>query len=262
MSQRLATTSLSEYFILSPGGQPVLRFYSQIKALLIDLVGPKAAGIVAEPVINDVSQEIDWYAPAGAASKYIDLPVEKKNLIDNKIAQLHKSISSTAEKLKGQDQAAVRSATFILQALKIPNLPSIYVVNDEPILINWGMLPTGAEADPEVLRRIADASQARKEALEQRHNQHNQNVDSNIASGNSLANDLTPLLSKIILTFILLVMLVLIADMLLKNCAIGLPRFISGDQALILLDLCESTTNRLESFQDMTDDIYENQATQ
>ena len=240
----------------------MLRFYSQIKALLLDLVGPKAAGIVAEPVINDVSQEIDWYAPAGAASKYIDLPVEKKNVIDNKIAQLHKSISSTAEKLKGQDQAAVRSATFILQALKILNLPSIYVVNDEPILINWGMLPTGAEADPKVLRRIADASQARKEALEQRHNQHNQNVDSNIASGNSLANDLTPLLSKIILTFMLLVMLVLIANMLLKNCAIGLPRFISGDQALILLDLCESTTNRLESFQDMTDDIYENQATQ
>ena len=259
MSQRLATTSLSEYFMLSPGGQPVLRFHSQIKALLLDSVGPKAAGILAEPVISDASQEIDWYAPAGAASKYIDLPVEKKNVIDNKIAQLHKSISSAAEKLKGQDQAAVRSATFILQALKIPNLSSIYVVNDEPILINWGMLPTGAEVDPEVLRRIADASQARKEALEQR---HNQNVDGDIASENSLVNDLTPLLSKIILTFVLLIMLVLIADMLLKNCAIGLPRFISGDQAFVLLDLCESTTNKLESFQDMTDDIYENQATQ
>lgn len=88
------------------------------------------------------------------------------------------------------------------------------------------------------------------------------NVDGDIPSGNSLANNLAPLLSKIILTFVLLIMLVLIADMLLKNCAIGLPRFISGDQAFILLDLCESTTNRLESFQDMTDDIYENQATQ
>ena len=237
----------------------MLRFHSQIRALLLESVGPKAAGMLAEPVISDTSQEIDWYAPAGVASKYIDLPVEKKNAIDNKIAQLHKSISSTAEKLKGQDKAAVRSATFILQALKIPNLPSIYVVNNEPILINWGMLPTGAEADPEVLRRIADASQARKEALEQK---HNQNVDGDIASGNSLVNDLTPLLSKIILTFVLLIMLVLIADMLLKNCAIGLPRFISGDQAFILLDLCESTTNRLESFQDMTDEIYENQATQ
>ena len=248
--------------MLSPGGQPVLRFHSQIKALLLESVGPKAAGMLAEPVISDTSQEIDWYAPAGVASKYIDLPVEKKNMIDSKIAQLHKSISSTAEKLKGQDQAAVRSATFILQALKIPNLPSIYLVNDEPILINWGMLPTGAEADPEVLRRIADASQARKEDLEQRHNQHNQNMNGDIASGNSLANDLTPLLSKIVLTFVLLIMLVLISDMLLKNCAIGLPRFISGDQAFILLDLCQSATNRLESFQDMTDEIYENQATQ
>lgn len=240
----------------------MLRFHSQIKALLLESVGPKAAGMLAEPVISDTSQEIDWYAPAGVASKYIDLPVEKKNMIDSKIAQLHKSISSTAEKLKGQDQAAVRSATFILQALKIPNLPSIYLVNDEPILINWGMLPTGAEADPEVLRRIADASQARKEDLEQRHNQHNQNMNGDIASGNSLANDLTPLLSKIVLTFVLLIMLVLISDMLLKNCAIGLPRFISGDQAFILLDLCQSATNRLESFQDMTDEIYENQATQ
>ena len=109
------------------------------------------------------------------------------------------------------------------------------------------MVSTGAKADPEVLRRIADASQARKEALEQK---HNQNVDSDIASGNSLANDLAPLLSKIILIFLLLIMLVLIANMLLKNCAIGLPGFISGDQTFILLDLCESTTNRLESFQE------------
>ena len=153
-------------------------------------------------------------------------------MINNKIAQLYKSISSTTEKLKGQDQTAVRSATFILQALKIPNLPSIYVVNNEPILINWGMLPTGAEADPEVLRRIADASQARKEVREQK---HNQNVDSDIENENGLTSDLAPLLSKIILTFVLLIMLVLIANMLLKNCAIGLPRFISGDQAFILL---------------------------
>ena len=237
----------------------MLRFHSQIKALLLESVGPKAAGILAEPMISDASQEIDWYAPAGAASKYIDLPVEKKNVIDNKIAQLHKSISSTAEKLKGQDQAAVRSATFILQALKIPNLSSIYVVNDEPILINWGMLPTGAEADPEVLRRIADASQASKEVREQK---HNQNVHSDIENENGLTSDLAPLLSKIILIFLLLIMLVIIADMLLKNCAIGLPGFISGDQAFILLDLCESTTNRLEGFQDMTDEIYENQTTQ
>ena len=75
-------------------------------------------------------------------------------------------------------------------------------------------MSTGAKADPEVLHRIADASQARKEALEQK---HNQNVDSDIASGNSLANDLAPLLSKIILIFLLLIMLVLIANMLLKN---------------------------------------------
>ena len=94
------------------------------------------------------------------------------------------------------------------------------------------MLPTGAEADPEVLRRIADASQARKEVREQK---HNQNVDSDIENENGLTSDLAPLLSKIILTFVLLIMLVLIANMLLKNCAIGLPRFISGDQAFILL---------------------------
>ena len=108
-----------------------------------------------------------------------------------------------------------------------------------------GHVADRAEADPEVLRRIADASQARKKALEQK---HNQNVDGDIASGNSLANDLTPLLSKIILTFLLLIMLMLIANMLLKNCAMGLPRLISGYQAFILLNLCESKTNRLESF--------------
>ena len=94
MTQRLATTSLSEYFMLSPGGQPVLRFHSQIKALLLKSVGPKAAGILAESVISDASQAIDWYAPAGAASKYIDLPVEKKNMIDNKIARLQFQVIS------------------------------------------------------------------------------------------------------------------------------------------------------------------------
>lgn len=50
----------------------MLRFHSQIKALLFESVDPKTAGILAEPVISDASQEIDWYATASAASKYID----------------------------------------------------------------------------------------------------------------------------------------------------------------------------------------------
>ncbi len=248
----------------------MIRSYDQIKALLLESVDPGAAGILAEPVISDTSREVDWYAPAGTVSKYTDLPVEKRNAIDDKIARLHKSISSIAEKLEGHDQAAIRSATFILQSLKIPNLSSIYVVNDEPVLINWGMVPTGAQADLEVLRGIADARQAREKKYGAPLASNDQNMDVAALDQSGLRkntnyiviNDPEPLLPKIVLIFLLLIMFVLIADMLLENCAIGLPRFISGDQTFTLLDFCESTNHRLESFQELTNEMYRNQTTQ
>jgi S1-C subfamily serine protease len=122
----------------------VLERFSELRALLLDRLGPEAAALFAEPLLsrgNDAAQpSVSWYSDRPGMAQPLStlspaLRAEAKALLTAQLRPVHRLADSG------------EAGPLLTAALTLRDADSVWVAGGRPVLINWGLLPAAARVD-------------------------------------------------------------------------------------------------------------------
>jgi hypothetical protein len=126
-------------------GQPLHALYPQIQAVLTSELGPEAADLLAEPVVDRAHNRIDWYAkgdPDRPTVALSELPEEQRQPL---LAQIHDMLDrgrEVAERYAASDDPRrARLGAMLGAALGVPEETGVFLVEGRPIIVGWGFGP-------------------------------------------------------------------------------------------------------------------------
>jgi hypothetical protein len=126
-------------------GQPLHALHPQIRALLASELGPEAAGLLAEPVVDRTHNRIDWYTegdPARPPTVLSDLPEEQRQPILARVRDLLERGREVAERYAASgDPRRVQLGAVLRAALNVPAETEVFLVEERPVMIRWGFMP-------------------------------------------------------------------------------------------------------------------------
>lgn len=145
----LCKTALAPARFLQVEGALALDSYPRMRAGIAAAFGAGAAELFAEPIVTwatnrDEETTVAWYSElSGNATPLVSLQPERRGIVEQRLRQ-------ALERLRPllTDSAL---APVVQRALSIRSLESVWVVGDQPVLTEWGVLPDGVEpsADPQ-----------------------------------------------------------------------------------------------------------------
>lgn len=139
----LTKTELDHGSLLRVGGEVVLDDYERLRRFLLARVEPSVASVLAEPVTTRTAERstlsVVWYgnrSGVGQALSELDDDSQRAagGILRRRLAAL---LPLTADREEGARVSA---------ALSILDPESILVVDGDPVLVNWGVLPLAAQA--------------------------------------------------------------------------------------------------------------------
>jgi len=124
-------------------GQRVLERFGELRALLVERAGPEAAALFAEPLVSRGNDEaaptVSWYGEgSGEARPLAALEPAARDRAEAWLADHLRPLRALAE-----DPA---HGELVLGALSVQGAGDVMVVDDHPVIVNWGLLPGGAGA--------------------------------------------------------------------------------------------------------------------
>lgn len=126
-------------------GQPLHALHPQIRAVLASELGPEAAGLLAEPVVDRTHNRIDWYTegdPARPPTVLSDLPEERRQPILARVCDLLERSREVAERYAASgDPRRVQLGAMLRAALNVPAETEVFLVEERPVMIRWGFMP-------------------------------------------------------------------------------------------------------------------------
>ena len=129
-------------------GQPLHGLYPQIQAVLANELGPDAAWLLAEPVVDRAKNRIDWYADTDSDQKAIalaDLPEEQRQAALARVDELLGQGRELADRYAASDDARRAQLGAILSAvLATPAPTEIFLVEGKPVMTGWGFMVDGS----------------------------------------------------------------------------------------------------------------------
>lgn len=168
----LTTIDLTKYSTLGSADYPAYTLFASISEVIRQHLSPDAAAVLAEPIFDDHSNEIDYMAAnEGDALLLNALSVEERNTALEKLAVYADEIRALADTyIRNDDKQAKRIGQNLRYAIYVPDSADIYVVNGEPVLTGWGLkfrngidpfdttrsrsLKTGVELIPQATSKI------------------------------------------------------------------------------------------------------------
>jgi hypothetical protein len=154
---RVATTRSQDLQPLAAAGQTTIEAWHPLHALLKRELSLAHAALLAEPVVNQASGEVDWYAEGdGPAVLLQDLPEPARMATQARLDGLLADIRQFAARLATSRMDSDRYLSDILAlALRLPGQDSIYVRGDQPVLVGWGHLRSDGRSDAVILTGLA-----------------------------------------------------------------------------------------------------------
>lgn len=138
--QFLSKTRVSAEDFVEAGGRAVLERYGELRALLAERAGPEVAALFAEPLIsrgNDAAPAtVSWYADGagtGEVRPLDDLAPDERARAEAWLADHLRPLRPLAE-----DPA---TAELVLGALTVMGAGDVMVIDDRPVIVNWGLMP-------------------------------------------------------------------------------------------------------------------------
>ncbi len=155
MNTYFATSHLTSMRPLSAQGIIVTDCYSQLKDFftqnqdfLAENGMPNAPSFLAEPVKDENTGLVDWYVDSMTIPTCLSsLSKPEQCAVSDKIAAYAAALNALIQSEAGQRYPQM--VEVLLCAMKHPSADDIYVVNGNPVLINWGFAPEQQETDPE-----------------------------------------------------------------------------------------------------------------
>ena len=159
MSIRIAVSMRGPMRALASQGILATDCHAQLKAILLQKLGPEHAALLAEPQHDAGGSSVDWYAEGqGPAIALKDLPEDEANALRARAASLANDIAALSGTLTSDAQARqALSGQLLRLALQHPADDDIWSVNGQPVLVNWGFAPGSAGALPQDLTRLGAA---------------------------------------------------------------------------------------------------------
>ncbi len=136
-SVRFQTTSDSR---LPPPDLPAAQTWDRLADLLEREVGPEAARLLAEPVVDPARGETHWHAecehdPIPLAS----LPEAERTALLAKLDAIRTLVEARATVLQAQpSETSLRTAAILSQIIEVPDETCIWAVDGRPVLSCWG----------------------------------------------------------------------------------------------------------------------------
>lgn len=140
----LTKSGLDRSACLSVNDDLALDQYSTLQEELTQRAGPETAALFAEPLLsrgNDVAEgSVTWYTDfVGSGTPLFKLDETAQQKISAKLARALMPLEALV------DDPEIGG--LVSAALYVEDTNAFWVVDNHPILINWGTLPGGADAD-------------------------------------------------------------------------------------------------------------------
>ena len=154
----LTKTTVEPGSLLEVAGTPVLSRYDALVQSIQSVVDPASIGVLAEPMLsqgNDLAPAtVVWYSSyPGDARKLADLdPDRREALLSTMRARL-------VEIAKGLSDPSF--GPLVGAALHVLDPDDVYVVDGQPVLVGWGMVPPEANVSTAARNRHFAQSMAR-----------------------------------------------------------------------------------------------------
>ena len=144
--------------LLEVAGTPVLARYDALVQSIQGVVDPASIGVLAEPMLsqgNDVAPAtVVWYSSyPGEARKLADLDPERRE------ALLSTMRARLVEIAKGLSDPSF--GPLVGAALNVLDADDVHVVDGQPVLVGWGMVPPEANVSTAARNRHFAQSMAR-----------------------------------------------------------------------------------------------------
>ena len=137
----LGNSSLAGVREIGGFGQPLHLLYPQIRAVLTNELGPEAATIFAEPVVDRVGNRIDWYTqgdPDQPPSPFNALPDHQRQVVGSQINDFLRRGCDLAERyVASADPRRVQLGALLQAVLHPPAESDVFLVHDQPVIIGW-----------------------------------------------------------------------------------------------------------------------------
>ncbi|MGG7567327.1 hypothetical protein ACQ5SO_14345 [Rhodovulum sp. DZ06] len=132
---RLASTRTSDVRPLGTAGQRAFELIDREAEAL----GPDVRALFAEPFHAPAGDSVDWYADLrGTAVRLVDAPPEQQEAGRAKLADLVQRVTAQADALaKHADPERRRLGEALRNAVEVPDEGSVYLVGEQPVLVNW-----------------------------------------------------------------------------------------------------------------------------
>ena len=124
---------------LKPLGTPGQRSFELVVPAVRKALGDAHAALFAEPVASPRGDSIDWYAPVpGVARRLHDLDEATQKGLRDRLGGYVADIYGLADRLaQGNDAEGQQLAQALRNAVEVPDETAIFVVGEQPVLINW-----------------------------------------------------------------------------------------------------------------------------
>ncbi len=137
----LTKTTLDRAGIIEIAGRSALESYPALRELIANKVSEEAATVLAEPVFSRGNDEtpptVSWYVPwQGEGRRLAALGDEQRNRAESILTE---RLIALASLIDDPDYGPLVGA-----ALHIGSSDSIWVVDGNPVLIDWGTIPADA----------------------------------------------------------------------------------------------------------------------
>ncbi|MDR4521177.1 MAG: hypothetical protein R3E36_11395, partial [Nitrosomonas sp.] len=155
---RIARTELSTFQLAH--NQEVIFFshYQRLVALIKKHLSPVTASVFARPILQDESEYVEWYSELqGQPVPLRSLPEGQQLKAKKLLYERLSSISKLADRLLQLEPDSSGFQTILQKSVEFPGDKAIYVINDQPVIIFWGISDSDNQFSPISTSYITDS---------------------------------------------------------------------------------------------------------
>ncbi|MBK8175036.1 MAG: hypothetical protein IPK66_07160 [Rhodospirillales bacterium] len=140
----LTSDLVDKYQPLGAFGQPVHLSYVQLRATVLQKLGPRYANYFSRPDRDENTKQLHWIADVpGQATRWADLSPEHQARFALDLHVMRSEFQAYLGELRRQGDAAAGKgaaafASLLEQALLVPDDSHLFFVGDQPVVSFWG----------------------------------------------------------------------------------------------------------------------------
>lgn len=232
----LTTLSHERLQAMAPGGRRVTESREEIVRYLEDTLSPEHGALFADAVIDPSAGSSQWFTTLeGPIVRYEEADPGTQAEAYGRLQRLRQDIEAEVERLgesrRRGDQLLGR---LLAAAVEIPDSSTIFVVGERPVLVGWGYVRDGNEAQHGVIaamgppRKTAAPARGAGAAPEPTGPGAAGLAGSQLVEQRGLVERRPVSWATLLLWLMLTLLVVAIMISLLSACGIGLPSRIAG----------------------------------